>query len=225
MTHKDMTDLSSLSDLDLAALVSSKICHDVIGPVGAIHNGLEILDDDDDPNAKEYALNVIRNVTEQASARLQFARFAFGAAGSAGSMIDLSTAEQISRGYIGTGKHTLDWKVTPGHMPKDLVKLLLNLVASAPLALPRGGAITVMQDGGMETPTFVLRCAGPSARPPKYLTDFVAAETAPELDAMTVQAYYTCRLAMTSGMTLEILQDGDDILLVARPAAGQMAAE
>ena len=85
------------TDLELAALISSKICHDVIGPVGAIYNGLEILDEDDDPDAKTYALDVIRNVTEQASARLQFARFAFGAAGSAGAMIDLGTAEQISR--------------------------------------------------------------------------------------------------------------------------------
>ncbi len=77
------------TDLELAALISSKICHDVIGPVGAIYNGLEILDEDDDQEAKNYALDVIRNVTEQASARLQFCRFAFGAAGSAGAMIDL----------------------------------------------------------------------------------------------------------------------------------------
>src|ERR1700694_4135725 len=79
------------TDLELAALISSKICHDVIGPVGAIYNGLEILDEDDDEEAKNYALNVIRNVTEQASARLQFARFAFGAAGAAGALIDLNT--------------------------------------------------------------------------------------------------------------------------------------
>jgi len=57
------------TDLELAALISSRICHDIINPVGAIFNGLEILDEDDDPQAKSYALNVIRNVTEQASAR------------------------------------------------------------------------------------------------------------------------------------------------------------
>ena len=89
------------TDLELAALISSKICHDVIGPVGAIYNGLEILAEDDDEEAKAYAMTVIRNVTEQASARLQFARFAFGAAGSAGALIDLTTAEQISRGFLG----------------------------------------------------------------------------------------------------------------------------
>ena len=131
------------SDLELAALISSKICHDVIGPVGAIYNGLEILDEDDDQEAKNYALDVIRNVTEQASARLQFARFAFGAAGSAGAMIDLGTAEQISRGFVGNGKHKLAWRGMPGYMGKDKVKLLLNLVASSITALPRGGDIEV----------------------------------------------------------------------------------
>src|SRR5688572_14069476 len=113
-----MTQTSHPTDLELAALISSKICHDVIGPVGAIYNGLEILDEDDDQEAKNYALDVIRNVTEQASARLQFCRFAFGAAGSAGAMIDLSTAEQISRGFVGKSKHNLIWKAAPGYMGK-----------------------------------------------------------------------------------------------------------
>src|SRR5690606_38792540 len=134
-----MTQTSHPTDLELAALISSKICHDVIGPVGAIYNGLEILDDDDDVQAKSYALDVIRNVTEQASARLQFARFAFGAAGSAGALIDLGTAEQISRGFVGQNKHKLVWRGIPGHMVKDKVKLLLNLIAGAITALPRGG--------------------------------------------------------------------------------------
>ncbi len=152
------------TDLELAALISSKICHDVIGPVGAIYNGLEILDEDDDEEAKNYALDVIRNVTEQASARLQFARFAFGAAGSAGAMIDLGTAEQISRGFIGKGKHNLIWRTVPGHMGKDKVKLLLNLVASAVTALPRGGDIEVQMGGSLENPSFLIRCRGTSAQ-------------------------------------------------------------
>ena len=205
------------SDLELAALISSKICHDVIGPVGAIYNGLEILDEDDDAEAKSYALNVIRNVTEQASARLQFARFAFGAAGSAGAMIDLGTAEQISRGFIGQQKHKLLWRGEPGHMAKDKVKLLLNMIASAVTALPRGGEIDVEISGGAEAPIFVIRCRGTSARPPQYLAEFVSGEQHPQLDAMTIQAYYTWRLASTAGLRLEIVKDGADILLSANP--------
>lgn len=207
------------TDLELAALISSKICHDVIGPVGAIYNGLEILDEDDDEEAKSYALDVIRNVTEQASARLQFARFAFGAAGSAGAMIDLGTAEQISRGFIGKGKHNLIWRTIPGHMAKDKVKLLLNLVASAVTALPRGGDIEVQMGGSLENPSFLIRCRGTSARPPQHLVEFIAGEHQPPLDAMTIQAYYTWRLASTAGMRLDVLQDGADILLSAKPVA------
>jgi len=207
------------TDLELAALISSKICHDVIGPVGAIYNGLEILDEDDDEEAKSYALDVIRNVTEQASARLQFARFAFGAAGSAGAMIDLGTAEQISRGFVGKGKHNLIWRTVPGHMSKDKVKLLLNLVASAITALPRGGDIEVQMGGTLENPSFLIRCRGTNARPPQHLCEFIAGEHPPALDAMTIQAYYTWRLASAAGMRLEVLQDGTDILLSAKPQA------
>jgi histidine phosphotransferase ChpT len=215
---QEMSQSSAPSDLELAALISSKICHDVIGPVGAIYNGLEILDEDDDAEAKSYALDVIRNVTEQASARLQFARFAFGAAGSAGALIDLGTAEQISRGYIGQGKHKLIWRGQPGHMLKDKVKLLLNLIASAVTALPRGGDIEVSILTNLENPSFLIRCKGTGARTPQYLAEFVAGEAPPPLDALTIQAYYTWRLAGSAGMVLEIVKDGADILLSAKPA-------
>ena len=214
-----MTERAQPTDLELAALISSKICHDVIGPVGAIYNGLEILDEDDDAQAKTYALDVIRNVTEQASARLQFARFAFGAAGSAGAQIDLTTAEQISRGLLGKGKHKLLWRGSPGQMAKDKVKLLLNLIASAVTVLPRGGEIEVRIDGSLAQPNFLLHCRGPGARPPQYLADYVAGGQTAPLDALSIQAYYTWRLAATSGMPLSILKDGADIALVARSMA------
>ena len=214
-----MSEHAQPTDLELAALISSKICHDVIGPVGAIYNGLEILDEDEGAESKSYALDVIRNVTEQASARLQFARFAFGAAGSAGAMIDLGTAEQISRGFVGTGKHKLNWRGLPGYMAKDKVKLLLNLVAAATTALPRGGDIDVLMGGSLEEPSFVVRCRGTGARPPQYLTDYVGGEKTPDLDALSIQAYYTWRLAGSARMRPEILKDGADILLSATPFA------
>lgn len=212
---ESMSQRAQPSDLELAALISSKICHDIINPVGAIYNGLEILDEEDDAEAKSYALDVIRNVTEQASARLQFARFAFGAAGSAGSMIDLSTAEQISRGFLGSGKHKLVWRGAAGHMSKDKVKLLLNLVASAVSALPRGGEIEVTIRGSLEMPSFLVRCRGLGARPPLHLLEFLDGTQVPPLDTMTIQAYYTCRLAQTSQMRLEVRRDASDVLLLA----------
>jgi histidine phosphotransferase ChpT len=212
-----MTERAQPTDLELAALISSKICHDVIGPVGAIYNGLEILDEDDDAQAKTYALDVIRNVTEQASARLQFARFAFGAAGSAGAQIDLTTAEQITRGLLGKGKHKLVWRGLPGHMGKDKVKLLLNLFSAAITVLPRGGEIEVKILGNLEQPSFLLHCRGPGARPPQYLADYVAGAQPVQLDAMSIQAYYTWRLAASSRMRITIAKEGADIILLAKP--------
>ena len=211
-----MSQIAHPTDLELAALISSKICHDVINPVGAIYNGLEILNEEEDAEAKSYALDVIRNVTEQASARLQFARFAFGAAGSAGSVIDLSTAEQISRGFVGTNKHKLTWKGPPGHLAKDRAKLLLNLVASAISALPRGGKIQVEIKGALDNASFIVRCRGAGARPPHHLIEFLTGSSTPPLDTQTIQPYYTARLAANAGMRLDVLKDGADILLAAR---------
>jgi histidine phosphotransferase ChpT len=104
-------------------------------------------------------------------------------------------------------------------MAKDKVKLILNLVASAVTALPRGGDIEVSMSGSVEAPTFSIRCRGTGARPPQYLTDFVAGEQPPQLDAMTIQAYYTWRLAAASGMKLSIAKDGVDVVLAANCVA------
>ena len=205
------------SDLELAALISSKICHDVIGPVGAIYNGLEILDEDNNLEAKTYAMDVIRNVTEQASAKLQFARFAFGAAGSAGSTIDLTTAEQISRGFIGNGKHKLTWKGAPGHMTKDLVKLLLNMILTAIGAIPRGGKITVKLDDLNTQPNFTITATGPMVRvPPKFLELHSGQKLADPIDAHSVQPYYTLLLARESGMEISIRASAEEVVFTVR---------
>lgn len=213
-----MTNTAQPTDLEFAALVASKICHDVIGPVGAIYNGLEILGEDGDATSNAYALEVIRNVTEQASARLQFARFAFGAAGSAGAEIELDTARQISAGLVGDGKHKLHWNGEPGTLPKNKVKLLLNLVACAITALPRGGDITLDIIAAPKT-SFHLRCSGRGARPPQYLNDFLTGLAEVEIDAMSIQAYYTSRLAAETQMAIAIAADGDDVVLSATASA------
>src|ERR1051326_7008840 len=91
----------SLEMLDLAALLCSRVCHDLISPVGAVVNGLEVLEDDNDEETKTFALDLIKKSAHQASARLQFCRLAFGAAGSAGAAIDLGNAETVARGLNG----------------------------------------------------------------------------------------------------------------------------
>ena len=197
-----MSDLEHPTDLELAALIASKICHDVISPVGAIYNGIEILNEDDDAASQSYALDVIKNVTQQASARLQFARFAFGAAGSAGAEIQLDTARQISEGLVDGKKHKLTWNGSAGTLPKDQVKLLLNMVACAITALPRGGEITLDIVGDHPKVDFVLSCKGRGARPPRYLAEFISGVTDSNINALSIQAYYAWRLAQETNMDL-----------------------
>src|SRR6202044_209464 len=104
--------------LDLAALLCSRVCHDLISPVGAIVNGLEVMDEDKDEETKVFALDLIKKSAKQASAKLQFCRLAFGAAGSAGAQIDVGDAEKGARGLLGDDKTTIVWNLPPELLPE-----------------------------------------------------------------------------------------------------------
>ena len=95
-----MSGTVTLDALDLAALLCSRVCHDLISPTGAIVNGLEVLEEAKDEETKEFALDLIKKSAKTASARLQFCRIAFGAAGSAGAQIDTGDAETMARGFL-----------------------------------------------------------------------------------------------------------------------------
>ena len=152
MTTPDSV-LSAMEPLDLAAMLCSRVCHDVISPVGAIVNGLEVLDDESDPSMREVALELIKKSANSASARLQFCRLAFGAAGSVGASIDTGDAEAVARGLLETEKTKLAWNAQRTFLPKNKVKLLLNLCQIAGATIPRGGAIDVAVNGeGPGTP-------------------------------------------------------------------------
>src|SRR6202051_2113506 len=131
---------SPIESLDLAALLCSRVCHDLISPVGAIVNGLEVLEESKDEETKTFALDLIKKSAQQASARLQFCRLAFGAAGSAGAAIDLGAAQGVARGFLEDGKTRLEWNLPRELLPKNRVKLLLNLLLLAGQTIPRGGA-------------------------------------------------------------------------------------
>ena len=131
--------LFSLEPLDLAALLCSRVCHDVISPVGAIVNGLEVLEEETDQEMRDIALDLIRKSAKTASAKLQFCRLAFGAAGSAGASIDTGDAESVARNLFEDEKTKLDWNCPRVLMGKNKVKLVLNLCLIAQAAIPRGG--------------------------------------------------------------------------------------
>jgi histidine phosphotransferase ChpT len=214
----------TLDSLDLAALLCSRVCHDVISPVGAIVNGLEVLEDESDASMKEFALDLIRKSARQASARLQFARLAFGAAGSAGASIDLGDAEQVARGMFTEEKTTLQWSSPRALLPKNKVKLLLNLIVVATNAIPRGGVIDVsvtgvVPMGDTEGAEFVLKAKGQNARVPAHAEELLAG--APEsgtVDAHGIQAFYAGMIARAAGMSVTLVLDGDEVTVRAAPA-------
>ncbi|BCP54901.1 histidine phosphotransferase [Kaistia sp. 32K] len=221
-----MTNEIELEALDLAALLCSRVCHDIISPVGAINNGLEVLDEETSEEMKSFAFDLIRKSARQASAKLQFARLAFGAAGSAGAEIDIGDAEKVARGYMEGEKAAFEWTAPRALMPKNQVKLILNLVLMAVAAVPRGGLIKVTITGEPAKPDVIFHCSGPSARIPAAFEKLIpGAIVDVNIDAHAVQPYYAGLLARTCGMTVAAVLDGTDVIITARSTAEEPVAE
>src|SRR5437764_3772769 len=188
--------------LELAALLCSRVCHDLISPVGAIVNGLEVLDDNPKPEDREFALELIRKSARTASARLQFCRLAFGAAGSAGAQIDVGDAQNMARGHIEDAKTSIAWNLPRVLLPKNRVKLLLNMMVIAQQTIPRGGVLTVDPLGEGEAIGFRVAASGLNARMPQNIADLLSSSSTPAVDAHAVQPYYTRLLAQSFGLKL-----------------------
>src|SRR6266704_5978811 len=169
----------ALDALDLAALLCSRVCHDLISPTGAIVNGLEVLEEkQSDEETKTFALDLIKKSAKTASARLQFCRLAFGAAGSSAAQIDLGDALTMARGHLEDGKTTIAWNLPRILLPKNRVKLLLNMMVIAQQTIPRGGVLTVDSIGEGEAIGFRVNAAGLNARMPQNIADLLSSDSA-----------------------------------------------
>jgi histidine phosphotransferase ChpT len=207
-----------LSGLELAALLCSRVCHDAVGPVGAIVNGLELLDEDDSEETRILSLDLIRKSARQSSARLQFARIAFGAAGSAGSSVDLGYAQQLTEQFMQDEKVTLNWQAPRLYVEKNRVKLLMNLVVIALTSIPIGGTVDVTMDGDAENPVFTVLAKGPKPRLAPHLLDLLEGKSATgTVDAHGFQMFYTGLIARTCKMDVVVTKNDDEVRLVAQP--------
>jgi histidine phosphotransferase ChpT len=212
-----MTAVVAVDALDLAALLCSRVCHDLISPTGAIVNGLEVLDEEEsDQETKNFALELIRKSARTASARLQFCRLAFGAAGSAGAQIDLGDAHAMARAFIDDEKTKLAWNLERLLLPKNRVKLLLNMLIIATQAIPRGGMISVEPVGTGEAMGFRLVASGLNARIPHALPNLLEGVSENgALDAHAIQPFYAGLLARACGLKVELKAEGDAIVILA----------
>jgi histidine phosphotransferase ChpT len=208
----------SLDALDLAALLSSRVCHDVISPVGAIINGLEVLEDEKDAEMRGHALDLIKSSASEASARLQFCRLAFGAAGSKGAAIDTGDAEHVARQLFADERTRMEWKLPRALMGKNKVKLLLNLCLIADMAIPRGGALTISGEGEGDEISFRVEAKGQNARLAPEVVRLLSGESdEATLDARAIQAYYAGLVAEACGLEVAASGGGDAIVLDAKP--------
>lgn len=151
-----------MTELEFAAFLVSRVCHDLVGPLGAVVNGLEVLEDEHDPALQADALRIVASSAEQALARLQFLRLAFGAAGSVGAQLPLSEADKVIRALLHGGRLEMRWAPPGGAWPKDWVKLLMNAALIAADSLPRGGVIEIQTP--LTAEGFLITATGQGAR-------------------------------------------------------------
>src|SRR5271165_587504 len=195
--------------------MSSRICHDVISPVGAIVNGLEVLEGEEDADMRSVAMDLIKKSAISASARLQFCRLAFGAAGSLGASVDTGDAENVARGLLGNDRTTLRWNAPRRLAPKNAVKLLLNLCLVAAGAAPRGGTVTVDMAGEGDDLTIRVTAAGQNARFPQRVGSVLSGVEPETLDGHSIQLYYTFLLARDCGLAIESVTTPQSVTLTA----------
>ena len=208
----------ALDALDLAALLCSRVCHDLISPTGAIVNGLEVLEEkENDEETRTFAMDLIKKSAKTASARLQFCRLAFGAAGSAGAQIDLGDAQTMGRAFIEDDKTKLTWNLPRLLLPKNRVKLLLNMLIIAGQTIPRGGTLTVEPIGEGESMGFRIAASRLNARIPQAVPALLAGTSeSGSIDAHAIQPFYAGLLARACGLKVALEAEGEAIILAAR---------
>lgn len=219
-----MTDLPHVSAPDLAALLASKLCHDIISPVGAVQSGLELLDE---MPGDEESMALVRNSTKSAVAKLQFARIAYGASGSSAAQIDLGDARQVAEGLMGFERATLSWTGERAYVAKNIAKLILNLVVIANASVPRGREVRVDIARLEPSPEITVQAIGTPLRVPAKFRALLAGEIADPIDAHGVQPYYTLLLAQELGLDVTMTQSEDTatFTVAAKASVSEVPAE
>ena len=218
-----MTEVIELKATDLAAMLCSRVCHDLINPVGAIGNGLEVLADPTQAAMAESAQDLIVNSTRHARAKLEFARLAYGASSTAGTDLDTRECERVARILFEIEKADLEWNVPLILLPKHKAKLFMNMLLIAAGSVPRGGVVTASITGpaGEEKFEFTSR-----SDPEKRQKTLVPAGSAgllsgmPEegsVDARGIQPFYTGLLARMTDMDITIGLENDLFFFTAVP--------
>jgi len=219
-----MAEFIELKATDLAAMLCSRVCHDLINPVGAIGNGLEVLADPAQGAMAEGAHELIANSAKHARAKLEFARLAYGASSTAGTDFDTRECERVARLLFEIEKAELDWQVPLILLPKHKAKLMMNMLLIASMAVPRGGVVKAEVTGAAGSEGFAFTSTSdPEKRQKTLMPSGVEGliSGAPEegVDARGIQPFYTGILARMTDMDLKIAVEGNVFTFSATPKA------
>lgn len=153
----------TINPVDYASLLCSRLCQDLLSPIGALDNGLDLLADETDPAIRARCMDLLAESARVAANKLRFFRLAFGAAGGPDDLIETREAHLAMIGLFG-GKRPLaiGWEIAERRLPAPAIKALLNLAMIAGDALASGGRIDVAGESG-DGLEIVLRAEGPGA--------------------------------------------------------------
>ena len=204
------------TEVDLAALLCSRLCHDLLSPVGAMNNGLELLADEHDPEMRRRCMDLLAESAKSAADKLKFFRLAFGAAGGFGSEVDPQEARLVIEPLVtNSGKTELLWSVSPGLMPKRAVKVMLNLVLIANDALVRGGKLHVGAEVRPDGQEIVIRAEGPRVIFDDVVRRGLVGElAASDVDSRTAAAWMVRQLCVQAGGAIQTAMPEPGQLLI-----------
>ena len=205
-----------MNAIDLASLLCSRLCHDLLSPVGALNNGIELLADEQDPEMRERCLELLAESARASANKLKFFRLAFGAAGGFGDEIDTREARTALEGLFGAEKRIeLGWLVTDDKLPKDATKLLLNLALIAGDALVRGGRLDVGAERSERGLELVIRAEGPRILLDPNLRETLQRGSAGgNIEARAAGAWLAHGLATGGGGAIQVAGPEDNVLLI-----------
>ncbi|WP_448206601.1 histidine phosphotransferase family protein [Azospirillum sp. sgz302134] len=206
-------------DIRVIELLASRICHDLVSPVGAIRNGLELIEEMEDEPAGGFmgeAVKLIEHSSGQADRRLRVFRLAYGLAGR--EQKGFGDTRAAAQGLLEGGRTKLDW---PVGVPNDQLafkrgaaKVLLNVIILADEALTHGGTITVAADGDEQSGRFTITAAGrPGALKEEVAVALAGTAKADDLTPRAIHAYMTGRFAEDDGYRVAAIPSGPEMLV------------
>jgi len=214
--------ITKLTPSSLAALLSARICHDLISPIGALGTAIEVLDDEANVDMHEDAMGLVRLSSRQAGAKLRFLRLAFGSGGSAPGIIGMEDLKSLTADMYEGGKAAISWGNCVDGLEKNTARLLLNLVMLAVQSVPRGGDVVISATDANGAATISLAATGPKSRLDAAVEKTLAGKSPEDgFDGRTIQPFYAGMIARELKGSITALVDGETVNFTAHIPAAQ----